>query len=48
MAFSSMTFLFGFLPAVLVCYFAAPRKLKNAVLFVFSLIFYGIKFSCMN
>ena len=23
------------------CYFAAPRKLKNAVLFVFSLIFYG-------
>ena len=23
------------------CYFAAPRKLKNAELFVFSLIFYG-------
>ena len=41
MLFSGLPFLYYFLPAVLVCYFAAPRKLKNAVLFVFSLIFYG-------
>ncbi len=41
MLFSGIPFLYYFLPAVLVCYFAAPRKWKNAVLFVFSLIFYG-------
>lgn len=41
MLFSGIPFLYYFLPAVLVFYFAAPRRLKNAVLFVFSLIFYG-------
>lgn len=30
-----------FLPAVLLCYFAVPKKFKNGVLFVFSLIFYA-------
>ena len=42
MAFSSMTFLFGFLPAVLVCYFLLParcRRGRNAVLLLFSLAF---------
>ena len=39
--FSSIPFLYYFLPAVLLCYFAAPKKLKNAVLFVFSLVFYA-------
>ena len=44
MAFSSMTFLFGFLPAVLVCYFLLPtrcRRGRNMVLLLFSLAFYA-------
>ena len=43
MAFSSMSFLFGFLPAVLVCYFLLPARLRrgrNLVLLAFSLAFY--------
>ena len=39
--FSSIPFLYYFLPAVLLCYFAAPKKFKNAVLFIFSLVFYA-------
>ena len=39
--FSSIPFLYYVLPAVLICYAIAPRKLKNGVLFVFSLIFYA-------
>ena len=41
MLFSSVTCLYYFLPAVLITYFLAPRVLKNAVLLVFSLAFYG-------
>ncbi|MGN0679949.1 MAG: MBOAT family O-acyltransferase, partial [Oscillospiraceae bacterium] len=41
MVFSSLTFLFVFLPAVLLVYFAVPQQGKNAVLFVFSLLFYA-------
>ncbi len=41
MLFSSVTFLYYFLPAVLILYFLAPWKLKNTVLLVFSLVFYG-------
>ena len=41
MLFSSIPFLYYFLPAVLVLYFLVPRKLKNAVLLLFSLVFYG-------
>ena len=41
MLFSSVTFLYYFLPAVLVVYFLAPQKLKNSVLLLSSLIFYG-------
>ena len=41
MVFSSIPFLFWFLPAVLLLYFAAPRKLKNLVLLLASLLFYG-------
>ena len=41
MLFSSLTFLYFFLPAVLLCYFAAPMRLKNAVLLIFSLLFYA-------
>ena len=41
MVFSSLICVFAFLAATIVLYFAAPRKLKNTVLFVMSLIFYG-------
>jgi len=40
MLFSSIPFLYYFLPFVLLFYFAAPRKLKNAVLLTASLLFY--------
>ena len=39
--FSSIPFLYYFLPLVLICYFAVPKKLKNSVLFIFSLVFYA-------
>lgn len=41
MVFSSLTFLLVFLPLVLLIYFAVPRAWKNAVLFLFSLLFYA-------
>ncbi len=41
MLFSSIPFLYYFLPIVLICYFLAPKCLKNAVLLVFSLAFYA-------
>jgi len=41
MLFSSLPFLFYFLPAVLMVYFLVPRQLKNGVLLLSSLIFYG-------
>ena len=40
MLFSGIPFLYFFLPVVLAIYFTVPRKLKNAVLLVFSLVFY--------
>ena len=41
MLFSSIPFLYVFLPATLLLYFAAPRRMKNAVLLLCSLVFYG-------
>lgn len=41
MLFSSIPFLYYFLPLTLLCYFLAPRCAKNAVLLLFSLIFYA-------
>ncbi|MBR1864392.1 MAG: MBOAT family protein [Ruminococcus sp.] len=41
MLFSSTVFLFAFLPAVLITYYIVPRVCRNAVLFVFSLVFYA-------
>lgn len=40
MVFSSTIFVFLFLPLVLLCYFLAPKKLKNYILLFFSLVFY--------
>ncbi len=41
MLFSSIPFLYYFLPAVLILYFIAPKKLKNSVLLLASLFFYA-------
>lgn len=41
MVFSSLLFLFRFLPLMLLLYFAAPKGWRNAVLFAGSLIFYA-------
>ena len=41
MIFSSIPFLYYFLPVVLLVYGLTPRKGKNAVLLLFSLVFYG-------
>lgn len=41
MVFSGLTFLLCYLPAVLIVYYLAPRKMKNLVLFLFSLLFYA-------
>ena len=41
MLFSSITFLFAFLALVLLLYFIVPRKMKNFVLLIFSLVFYA-------
>lgn len=41
MLFSGIPFLFYFLPIELLLYFSVPKKLKNAVLLLSSLFFYG-------
>lgn len=41
MLFSSIPFLFAFLPLTAALYFAVPKKLKNGILLLFSLVFYG-------
>lgn len=40
MVFSSITFLFSFLPLVIILYFVVPNKGKNVVLLLSSLLFY--------
>ena len=41
MLFSSITFLYCFLPCVLLVYFVVPDRIKNTVLLLASLFFYG-------
>ena len=41
MLFSSNVFLFAFLPSVLLIYYLCPRVLRNPVLLLWSLVFYG-------
>ena len=41
MLFSSITFLYCFLPCVLLVYFVVPDRMKNLVLLLASLFFYG-------
>ncbi len=41
MAFNDLSFVFLFFPAVLLVHWAAPEKLKNLVLLIFSLVFFA-------
>ena len=41
MVFSSLLFLFTYLPVVLLIYYLSPLKWRNGVLLIFNLIFYG-------
>lgn len=41
MVFSSLTFLFFFLPITLLLYFLVPTRFKNGLLFLSGLLFYG-------
>ena len=41
MRFSSLPFLFGFLPITLAIYFADPLRWRNLALLLASLVFYG-------
>lgn len=40
MVFSSITFIYFFLPAILIAYYIVPKKCRNLVLLAFSLLFY--------
>lgn len=42
MVFSSISFLYVFLPVILLAYYITPRKFKNVTLFIGSLLFYFI------
>ena len=41
MVFSSLVFLFFFLPIVIILYYLSPRSIRLAILFLASLIFYS-------
>ena len=41
MVFSSLLFMFRFLPAVLILYYVLPKRFRNMILFLFSLFFYA-------
>ncbi len=42
MVFSSLQFVFVFMPIFFACYYSAPNKMKNAVLFFGSMFFYFV------
>lgn len=41
MVFSSITFIFYFLPITILLYYTVPKKARNGLLLLVSLIFYG-------
>ena len=41
MVFSSLVFLFAYLPLTLLIYYVTPRKWRNLFLFFINLVFYG-------
>ncbi|MDR2972568.1 MAG: hypothetical protein LBU83_11680, partial [Bacteroidales bacterium] len=41
MVFSSILFILFFLPAFILTYYLVPKKLKNIVILLFSIVFYS-------
>lgn len=41
MLFSSITFMFTFLPCVILIYYISPKSIRNFILMIFSMIFYA-------
>lgn len=41
MVFSSLTFIYVFLPVVMILYFISPMKIKNLIIFVSGILFYA-------
>ncbi|MDR1346595.1 MAG: hypothetical protein LBK03_07845, partial [Bacteroidales bacterium] len=41
MVFSSILFILFFLPLFILCYYVVPKKLKNIVILLFSIVFYS-------
>lgn len=48
MLFSSIVFLFSFLPAVMILYYLLPVRFRNVILLLASLVFYawGNRYIC--
>lgn len=42
MVFSSLTFIFRFMPLFFLCYFLTPRSFRNVTLFLGSIVFYAV------
>ncbi len=40
MVFTSFSFIYYFLPLLLICYFVVPKKFRNIILLMFSVLFY--------
>lgn len=40
MVFTSISFIYYFLPLLLICYFVVPKKFRNIILLIFSVLFY--------
>lgn len=40
MVFTSIIFIYYFLPLLLICYFVVPKKFRNIILLMFSVLFY--------
>ena len=41
MLFSSLEFLYGFLPLTLILYFCCPPRMRNGIMLALSLLFYA-------
>lgn len=39
MVFTSISFIYYFLPLLLICYFVVPKKFRNIILLMFSFLF---------
>lgn len=42
MVFSSLSFIFGFMPAFFILYYLTPNRFRNVTLLIGSLVFYAV------